>query len=57
MLYAIATIGCIGGVQLKSQFDLYNKKKIKSMCHSYNLLMCHDFFQGNKSIPIYTLGK
>lgn len=56
MLYAIGTIGCIGGVQLKNLFGVHNKKKIKILCHGYNLLMRHELFQGDKPIPIYTLG-
>lgn len=55
VLYAVATIGCAGSVQLKNLFGLYNKKKLKSLAGSY-LLLKHELFQGDKRIPVYTLG-
>ncbi|GGK22877.1 hypothetical protein GCM10010965_14700 [Caldalkalibacillus thermarum] len=54
MLYAVASVGVIGGVQLKRLFDL-NTQKLKQLCREYHFLMRHELSH-EKNIPIYTLG-
>ena len=52
-LEAIASVGVIGGLQLKNLFQL---KNLKSMAKRH-LIVEHRLKKNNQEIPIYTLGK
>lgn len=54
-LEAIASVGVIGGVQLRTLFNL-DKKRVNRMV-ARKMLICHEIKQSEKSIPIYTIGK
>lgn len=52
-LEAIASVGVIGGLQLKNLFEINN---LRSMVNR-NLLVEHKLKKNNREIPIYTIGK
>ncbi|WP_269919854.1 hypothetical protein [Caldifermentibacillus hisashii] len=54
-LEAIATVGVIGGLQLKNLFRIGNDK-LKKMCNKH-LVERHSLYKDGKEIPIYTVGK
>lgn len=54
-LEAIATVGVIGGLQLKNIFGI-SKLQLKSM-RDRNLVVKHMISKDGKEIPIYTIGK
>ena len=54
LMYAVASIGVIGGVQIKRLFGVEDRKTLKRLCQDH-FLMRHELV-GEKNIPIYTLG-
>jgi hypothetical protein len=54
-LEAIASVGVIGGVQLKRLFNI-DKQRLKRMV-ARKLIVQHELSRGNTVIPIYTIGK
>lgn len=54
-LEAIASVGVIGGAQLRQLFNL-DKIRVKRMVVRKQLVR-HELKRGNQSIPIYTIGK
>mgnify|MGYP001195754359 FL=1 len=54
LMYAVASIGVIGSVQIKQLFGLEDRKELKQLCKDH-FLMRHQLV-GKKAIPIYTLG-
>lgn len=54
-LEAIASVGVIGGAQLRNVFNL-DKTRVKRMVARKQLVQ-HDLKRGDQSIPIYTIGK
>lgn len=54
-LEAIATVGVIGGLQLKNLFRI-SKQQLKSM-ENRHLVVRHSISQNGREIPIYTVGK
>lgn len=52
-LEAIASVGVIGGLQLKNLFKIRNPEKMVRR----NLLVRHTLWKNNREIPIYTVGK
>ncbi|MFD2658483.1 hypothetical protein [Gracilibacillus thailandensis] len=54
-LEAIASVGVIGGLQIKNIFGI-GKQQLKSMCDRH-LLVRHTIEKNDKEIPIYTIGK
>lgn len=54
-LEAIASVGVIGGLQLKNLFGI-SKERLKSMS-ARHLLVRHSIIKNGQEIPIYTIGK
>ena len=54
-LEAIASVGVIGGAQLKRIFNI-DKQRLKRMV-GRKLIVQHELMRGNTLIPIYTIGK
>lgn len=54
-LEAIATVGVIGGLQLRTLFNI-SKQRLKSM-RERHLIERHILFKNDREIPIYTIGK